>query len=161
MTSELYKICTKNGISDLPGGTGPFGKKIREIAQDPDSGFVLKKGYRGSKPFITLSLSTLGNAGSTSDTHTETTEGTESKNESSIVDRPEMSNHERIRSSEIENAIDSLFEKHQEYEENRDTYDIVTELFLYGYLDFIPEEVEVDKALKVLDLRAKNVAANN
>ncbi len=161
MTSELYEICTKTGISDLPGGAGAFGKKIREIAQDPDNGFVLKTGYRGSKPSITLSLPTLGTVGDAGGTYTETTKGTESKNESSIVGHPEMSNHKRIRSSEIENAIDSLFEKHQEHEENRDTYDIATELFLYGYLDFIPEESEVDEALKVLDLREKNLAADN
>ncbi len=59
MTSELYVICKENSIPDLPGGEGAFGKQIRKIAKDPDSGFTLKKGFSGKQPIIKLSLSTL------------------------------------------------------------------------------------------------------
>jgi hypothetical protein len=141
MTSELYKICSENGIYDLPGGAGAFGKKIRAITKDSDSGFTLIEGHSGKQPIIKLSLSTLGTVGITEEPNTETTKGTESKN----VDETATASlgGADVREDhlvEIQDAMERLYEDHPEHQGEQDSEVIATELFWWGYLDYIPTE---------------------
>ncbi len=111
MTSKLYEICKANSVPGLPGGEGAFGKQIRKVVQDSYNRIVLEKGHIGKKPIIKLSLSTLGTVGNDKDTYIDSTRGTDSR-------------EDKDRCSEIADALVSLLEKNQEYEENRDSHDI-------------------------------------
>lgn len=82
MTQEFFDIFRTRSTPGLPGGSGPFGKMIREIARRDDD-LRLAKGHKGKNPIIKLSLSTpdtVAHEGVT-DTDTEGTDSTEGKNE--------------------------------------------------------------------------------
>jgi hypothetical protein len=146
-TSRLYEICKAGSISGLPGGSNIFGKQIRKIARDPDSGFTLKEGFSGKQPIIKLSLSTLGTVGSTSDTDTETTEGTKGRNGGESVTSTLGADVREDYLVKIADAMERLYEEHPEHQGERDAELIATELFWWGYLDYIPTDAEVEQVL--------------
>jgi hypothetical protein len=90
MTEELYNIIKARSTPGLPGGSGPFGKLIRQIA-DQDGDLMFDKGHKGSSPIVKLSLVILDTAAHAGDMpidagSTEGTESTEGKNEAGCAD---------------------------------------------------------------------------
>jgi len=148
MTSQLYEICKAASVSGLPGGDGAFGKQVRKIANAPDNDLVLNEGWRGKDPIIKLSLSTVGTVGGVGSTHTETTKGTDSRNEGekATTDQPEPTNHKDYL-AEIRDAVERLFNDHPEHGKSPDTEAIAVELFWWGYLNYIPDERDVEVTL--------------
>ncbi len=61
-TSELYEILKTRSTPGLPGGEGPFGKRLRQIVrQDPD--LSLQEGWQGNVYMVTITLCTPGTPG--------------------------------------------------------------------------------------------------
>ncbi len=61
-TSELYETLKARSTPGLPGGDGPFGKRLRRIVrQDPD--LDIREGWRGSDQLVRITLSTPGTPG--------------------------------------------------------------------------------------------------
>jgi hypothetical protein len=149
MTSELYAICRRDSVPRLPGGDGPFGKQVRKIANDPGSNLIFNEGWRGKEPIIKLSLSTVGTVGNAEHNRTETTEGTEGRNEDekATANHPDQDVDERYPLAEIKDAIERLFEEHPESIAEPDPEAIAVELFWWGYLEYIPDEGDVESAL--------------
>jgi hypothetical protein len=79
MTSRLYEILEARSAPGLPGGPVPFGKSIRDIA-DQDDDLMFDEGNKGSSPIVKLSLSTSNTAAHEDgvDNDAESTEGTDS-----------------------------------------------------------------------------------
>ena len=148
MTSDLYDICKKNSVSDLPGGCVPFGKQIRTMAQDSNNGFILSKGYRGNHPIVKLSLPTLGNAGTSTTDSAEATES-RSKVERVPAEHLKTSAHED-HLVEIKGAMEQLFEEHPEHKGELNPEVIAVELFWWNLLPFVPTEEEVHQALTII-----------
>jgi len=143
-TSQLYKIFTSTSVAGLPGGEGPFGKLIREIANNLENGIVLEEGHRGKQHVIKLSLSTLGTVG-VKDARTETTEG-KTADEKATSDRPEpVVDEDHL--AKIRDAVEMLFNEYPEHSESPDPEAIAVELFWWDYLDYIPDEGTVEVAL--------------
>ncbi len=148
-TSELYEILKNDSVPGLPGGANHFGRGVREIAADPHNEVVLAEGHIGKRHIIKLSLSTLGTFGNVGDTRTETTESTESKNEGEKATAydPGQDGHEGDPFAGIKDAIERLFDEHPDSVEEPDPETIAVELFWWGYLDYIPDEGDVEVCL--------------
>jgi Protein of unknown function (DUF3987) len=140
-TSDLYDLMKGRSAPGLPGDVGPFGKRIRYIASQ-DYDLDLGEGHQGKDHLIKLSLSTfgtVGDAGASTDT-----EGTESKIEKGQAE-PGVSD----RLPEIIEAIDQLFIQSPDHGVASEPDLIANELYLFKYLDFYPEDEEVEQALKL------------
>jgi hypothetical protein len=158
MTSQLYEICNAARVCDLPGGDGPFGKRVRKLADDPNNDLTLDEGWRGKDPVIKLSLSTLGTLGDDGPAHADTTESTDSRNDG---DSPSMSDPEdtpakSTRLSEIVEAMKRLFEQSSEHIGKPEPDLIAIELAFFEYLNFLPEDIEIEEALDILNDENKN-----
>ncbi len=140
-TSDLYEAMKARFAPGLPGSDGPFGKRIRSIANS-DNGLVLKEGHSGKDHIIKLSLSTLGAVGG-ADTSART-EGTEGRNGDAKTDEGVSR-----RFSKIIEAIDQLFKDSPEHKDEPEPDLMAMELFYSEYLDFYPEDEEIEQALKL------------
>lgn len=140
-TSDLYGLMKARSAPGLPGSEGPFGKRIRSIAHSDDD-LVLVEAHQGKDHIIKLSLSTLGTVGS-ADTSARTG-GTEGRNGDG---KPDEGVSRRV--SKIIKAIDQLFKVSPEHENEPESDLIAMELFYFAYLDFYPEDEEIEQALKL------------
>jgi hypothetical protein len=140
-TSDLYGLMKARSAPGLPGSEGPFGKRIRCITTQDDE-LHLEEGHQGKDHIIKLSLSTLGAVGD-ADTSART-EGTEGRNGDAKTDEGVSR-----RFSKIIKAIDQLFKDSPEHKDEPEPDLMAMELFYFQYLDFYPEDEEIERALKL------------
>jgi len=146
MTSELYEISKTRSVPGLPANDAWFGKLVREIAAGSND-LVLEEGWRAKQPIVKLSLSNLGPVGKAA------TEGTESKHDGGGpgASDPDGTSVESARLPEIVEAMKRLFDRSTEHKDNSEPDLIAMELAYVDYLDFLPEDSEIEEALDMLN----------
>jgi hypothetical protein len=138
-TAELYKILTSLGAQGLPGGEAYFGRTIRSIASE-STWLNLDQGHSGKKHIVKLSH--LSNDVASDSSGIQSEDSTSNSNE---VDKHDQ---------EISDAVAKWSNNNPGTVNTISVYDLVSELFYFGYLDFLPEESEVEDALKQLNAAA-------